>query len=79
MDVVTGSMRGIGSSVIPMVITIVGVCVMRIVWIYTVFSMPQYYSFAGLMISYPISWFLTFAAVYAAYILILKNREKKFH
>lgn len=79
MDVVTGSMRGIGSSVIPMVITIVGVCVMRIVWIYTVFSMPQYHSFAGLMISYPISWFLTFAAVYAAYILILKNREKKFH
>lgn len=78
MDVVTGSMRGIGSSVIPMVITIVGVCVMRIVWIYTVFSMPQYHSFAGLMISYPISWFLTFAAVYAAYILILKNREKKF-
>ena len=79
MDVVTGSMRGIGSSIIPMVITIVGVCVMRIVWIYTVFSMPQYHSFAGLMISYPISWFLTFAAVYAAYILILKNREKKFH
>lgn len=79
MDVVTGSMRGIGSSVIPMVITIVGVCVMRIVWIYTVFSMPQYHSFACLMISYPISWFLTFAAVYAAYILILKNREKKFH
>lgn len=79
MDVVTGSMRGIGSSVIPMVITIVGVCVMRIVWIYTVFSMPQYHSFAGLMISYPISWFLTFAAVYTAYILILKNREKKFH
>ena len=79
MDVVTGSMRGIGSSVIPMVITIVGVCVMRIVWIYTVFSMPQYHSFAGLMISYPISWLLTFAAVYVAYIITLKNREKKFH
>lgn len=78
MDVVTGSMRGIGSSVIPMVITIVGVCVMRIVWIYTVFSMPQYHSFAGLMISYPISWLLTFAAVYVAYIITLKNREKKF-
>lgn len=78
MDVVTGSMRGIGSSVIPMVITIVGVCVMRIVWIYTVFSMPQYHSFASLMISYPISWLLTFAAVYVAYIITLKNHEKKF-
>lgn len=76
MDTVTGSMRGIGSSVIPMVITIMGVCVMRVVWIYTVFTMPRYHSFSGLFISYPISWLLTFAAVFSAYLIIIKKREK---
>ena len=76
-EVVTNSMRGIGYSFTPMVITIIGVCVMRIVWIYTVFSMPQYHSFAGLLISYPISWIFTFAAVYFAYTIALKKCEKQ--
>lgn len=76
MDTATGSMRGIGSSVIPMVITIIGVCVMRIVWIYTVFAIPQYHTFSGLFISYPISWLLTFAAVFTSYLIIMRKRER---
>lgn len=76
MDTATGSMRGIGSSVIPMIITIIGVCVMRIVWIYTVFAMPQYHTFSGLFISYPISWLLTFAAVFTSYLIIMRKRER---
>ena len=76
MDTATGSMRGIGSSVIPMVITLIGVCVMRIVWIYTVFAMPQYHTFSGLFISYPISWLLTFAAVFTSYLIIMRKRER---
>ena len=78
MDTVTGSMRGIGSSVVPMVITIVGVCVMRIVWIFTVFASPEYHTFAGLFISYPISWALTFSAVFISYLIAVKRKEKKF-
>lgn len=76
MDTATGSMRGIGSSVIPMIITIIGVCVMRIVWIYTVFAMPQYHTFSGLFISYPISWLLTFVAVFTSYLIIMRKRER---
>lgn len=78
MDTATGAMRGIGSSVIPMVITVMGVCVMRIVWLYTVFAIPRYHTFSGLFISYPISWFLTFAAVFIAYLIIMHRREKAF-
>lgn len=74
MDTTTGSMRGIGSSVIPMVITVVGVCVMRIVWIYTVFAIPRYHTFAGLFISYPISWLLTFTALIISYHIIMNRR-----
>lgn len=77
MDTTTGAMRGIGSSVIPMVITVVGVCVMRIVWIYTVFAMPQYHTFSGLFISYPISWLLTFAALFISFITVMRHKEKK--
>lgn len=77
MDTTTGSMRGIGSSVIPMIITVVGVCVMRIVWIYTVFALPQYHTFSGLFISYPISWLLTFAALFISFIIVMRHKEKK--
>ena len=77
MDTTTGSMRGIGSSVIPMIITVVGVCVMRIVWIYTVFALPQYHTFSGLFISYPISWLLTFAALFISFITVMRHKEKK--
>ena len=77
MDTTTGAMRGIGSSVIPMIITVVGVCVMRIVWIYTVFALPQYHTFAGLFISYPISWLLTFAALFISFITVMRHKDKK--
>ena len=77
MDTATGSMRGIGSSVTPMIITIIGVCVMRVVWIYTVFAMPQYHSFSGLFISYPISWLLTFTAVFISYLIIMNRRRRE--
>lgn len=78
MDTVTGSMRGIGSSVVPMIITIIGVCVMRIVWIFTVFVNPEYHTFAWLFIYYPISWSLTFSAVFISYLIAVKRKEKKF-
>ena len=77
MDTVTGSMRGIGSSITPMVITVMGVCVMRIVWIYTVFAMPQYHTFAGLFISYPISWTLTFIAVFISFLITVERRKRR--
>ncbi len=76
MDTSTGAMRGIGCSFSPMVITVVGVCVMRIVWIYTVFAMPQCHSFSGLFISYPISWLLTFAVLIICFLIVVKKKEK---
>lgn len=77
MDTSTGSMRAIGSSVLPMIITVLGVCVMRVVWIYTVFAMPRFHTFSGLFISYPISWALSFAAIYISFNIILRKKEKQ--
>lgn len=77
MDVMTGTIRGIGVSFTPMVITVLGVCVFRIGWIYTVFASPAYHTLEMLYISYPISWILTFAAELAAFLIINGSRKRK--
>lgn len=57
MDVLSGSMRGIGYSVLPMVVSLIGSCALRLVWVATVFRMVG--TIHSLYISYPISWALT--------------------
>lgn len=61
MDVMTGVLRGIGYSLLPMVVTLLGSCVFRILWVMTVFAVKP--TMACLMISYPVSWGLTFAVL----------------
>ena len=60
MDVSTGALRGLGESFIPMAISVLGVCGMRIGWIYTIFQLSRYHTPQSLFVSYPISWTLTF-------------------
>lgn len=62
MDVTTGALRGMGVSVAPMLISILGICGMRILWIYTVFQIPQFHTVQCLYWSYIITWLLTFIA-----------------
>ena len=76
MDVTTAIIRGMGSSFVPMVISVLGVCVMRVVWIFTVFRLPEYHSFSGLLVSYPISWALTFVVELVAFFIVFKQRTK---
>ena len=78
MDVSTGALRGLGSSFTPMLICILGVCGIRIVWIFTVFQLPQFHTPEGLYITYPISWFVTFAAETVAFIILYKKKRKQF-
>ncbi len=75
MDTMTGCLRGLGSSVSPAVITMVGACGIRILWIMTVFQM--WHTETVLYISYPVSWLLTFAAEFVAYLIVKKKLFKK--
>ncbi len=59
-DVMAGSMRGMGHSAAPLVVSTLGACVFRILWIATVFRWLG--SLESLYVSYPVSWVLTFAA-----------------
>ncbi len=77
MDVTTGLIRGIGCSVLPMIITIAGVCGMRIVWIYTIFQIPKYHTLQNLYLSYTISWSLTFVTELIVFLVLLRKLRKK--
>ncbi len=57
MDMIPGSMRGLGYSAVPMILSIIGTVGTRLVWIYGVF--PEHRSLYVLFMSYPVSWGLT--------------------
>ena len=59
MDVLVGALRGIGYSVIPMIVSLVGACGLRLVWIATIFQIPQYHNLTTVYLSYPITWTIT--------------------
>ncbi len=75
MEVFSGCMRGYGYSTVPAVICFVGVCGLRIAWVYTAFNIsPTYHT---LMMVYPISWGITSAALLIAYFLMRPKAVEK--
>jgi len=76
MDVSTGSLRGLGASFTPMLLSIMGVCGIRIMWIYTVFQIPRFHTPECLYISYLISWLGTLILQTIAFIIIYKKRVR---
>lgn len=59
MDTMVGALRGIGKSMTPMLVSIFGACVLRLIWIATVFQ--KYRQPEMLYVSYPITWIITFS------------------
>ncbi len=76
MDVSTGGLRGMGASLTPMIISILGVCGLRIGWIMTIFQIPQYHTPQCLYFSYTISWTLTFLAQMVAFFVVYRKRVR---
>lgn len=77
MDLATGALRGMGTSFIPMIVSILGVCGFRIAWVYTVFQIPGYHTPQCLYLSYIISWTLTFVVQFFLLEVVLKKRERQ--
>ena len=76
MDVSTGALRGMGASFIPMLISVLGVCGIRIGWIYTIFQIPQFHTPQCLYFSYPVSWTITFLCQMVAFVVVYKKHTK---
>ncbi len=75
MDVVCGSIRGLGPSITPTVTSFLGACGFRIAWIYTVFAMDR--SLTTLYLSYPISWIITASANVICFIVFFRSWKKR--
>ena len=76
MDVTVGALRGLGSSLLPTVISVIGSCGTRILWIFTAFERnptPE-----TLYFSFPLAWAVTFFALLVAYFFVLRKRTREF-
>ncbi len=76
MEVISGSLRGYGYSLVPAVLTFAGVCGTRIFWVYVIFRKAP--TFFTLMMVYPVSWVITAAALALAYILFIRKQAARF-
>jgi len=75
METVVGVLRGLGRSIMPMIVSLLGSCVFRIIWIYTVFEACK--EFWVIFVSYPISWAITVATHLICFAVVYKKEKKK--
>ena len=72
MDVMVGQLRGVGYSIMPMIVSLTGACLLRIVWILTIFA--QTHTLTVLYLSYPVSWAVTFAIHFLCYLFVAQKK-----
>ena len=74
VSVLSGALRGLGYSIVQMILYTIGICGTRVVWIYTVF--PTLNSPVGLMLCYPASWIVCLILLGTSRILAEKKLKK---
>lgn len=77
MDVLVGSLRGIGYSILPMIVSLVGSCLLRILWLATIFQLPKFHVTETIYLSYPISWLMTLSVHAICFIILRKKIERQ--
>ena len=77
MDVMAGVMRGYGYSVMPMLVSLIGACGLRLFWIFTFFRLPVFHTPKMLYMTYPVSWILTGLVHIICYLCIRKRFPKE--
>lgn len=73
MDVMVGVLRGLGYSVMPMIVSLLGACGLRLLWIFTIFRVPEYHTTRVLYFSYPMSWTITFFVHVLCFFLVRRR------
>ncbi|MCH5250744.1 MAG: MATE family efflux transporter [Lachnospiraceae bacterium] len=77
MDVMVGSLRGLGYSVMPMIVSLIGACGLRLLWIFTFFQMEQFHTVTSLYLTYPVSWFITFMTHVICFVIVRRKLAMK--
>lgn len=76
MDVMVGALRGLGYAILPMIVSLVGACGLRLVWIFTFFRLPRFHETGYLYVTYPVSWTVTFLAHVICYVIVKKRFDR---
>lgn len=76
MDVMVGAIRGMGYTIMPTIVSLIGACALRLLWLATVFKIPKYHTIKTVYMSYPITWLVTIMAHVVCYFVIMKKYKK---
>ena len=79
MDVVVGSLRGMGYSFVPMSVSVLGICALRLVWLATIFRIPQFHTPEMIYYTYPVSWTVTLIAHLISFAVVRRKIHKKWN
>ncbi len=74
MDTLCGAIRGLGSSIMPMIVSLLGACAFRLLWIATIFQ--THHTIENLYYSYPVSWLITAAAHLICYLYLRRKMNR---
>ena len=75
MDTMVGALRGIGYSMQPMIVSLIGVCGLRLAWIATIVQIPQFHTIRMVYMSYPVTWIITLIAHLICFRWAIKRAE----
>jgi len=75
MSIFSGALRGMGYSILSMTISLLGICALRVVWVYTAFA--AYPTMACLMASFGASWVVTAPAMGICFAIFFKKTKKQ--
>ena len=76
MDTLVGILRGLGYSIVPMLVSLVGACLSRIVWIATLFQLPMFHKVEFIYVSYPVTWTVTALVHMLCLVWIMEHKVK---
>ncbi len=76
MDVMVGSLRGLGYSVMPMIVSLLGACAFRMAWISVLFMSERFHTIETVYYAYPVSWAVTLGTHIICF-LVVRRRLKK--
>ncbi len=76
MDCCVGAIRGMGFAVVPTIVSLIGACGLRLLWIFTIFQIPEYHTEFMLFLSYPISWAITFIVHFICFVIMRRKFPK---
>ena len=77
MDVMVGALRGVGYSIMPMIVSLIGACGLRLLWLATVFQIDRYHTVTTVYLSYLITWIITLSVHILCFVLIRRKQMEK--